>query len=84
MPWARRWYLWGLWRHDRDLYALAGLVDWRIAGFFVAGGLAGGFAGVAVAGRLAKQRGLLTRVFAVAVLAVAGLTLWRTGAQVFG
>lgn len=65
-------------------YALAGLVDWRIAGFFVAGGLAGGFAGVAVAGRLAKQRGLLTRVFAVAVLAVAGLTLWRSGAQIFG
>ena len=65
-------------------YALAGLVDWRVAGFFIAGGILGGFAGTTLAGRLAKERALLTRIFALAVLAVAGFVLWRSAPGFFG
>ena len=65
-------------------YAVAGLVDWRIAGFFILGGVAGGIAGTWLAGRLAGKRAMLTRVFAVAVLAVAGFILWRSAGAFFG
>lgn len=65
-------------------YAVAGLVDWRVAGFFIAGGILGGLAGTALAGRLAKERALLTRIFAVAVLAVAAFVLWRSAPGFFG
>ena len=65
-------------------YALAGMVDWRIAGFFILGGVAGGLAGTRLAGRLATRRALLTRVFAVAVLVVAAFILWRSGGAFFG
>jgi len=65
-------------------YALAGLVDWRVAGFFIAGGILGGIAGTALAGRLAGERALLTRIFAVAVLAVAAFVLWRSAPGFFG
>ncbi len=64
-------------------YAAAGLVDWRVAGFFIAGGIVGGIAGTALAGRLAKERALLTRIFAFAVLAVAGFVLWRSAGAIF-
>lgn len=65
-------------------YTVAGLVDWRVAGFFIAGGILGGIAGTAMAGRLAKERALLTRIFAVAVLAVAAFVLWRSAPGFFG
>jgi len=65
-------------------YAFAGMVDWRIAGFFILGGVAGGLAGTRLAGRLATRRALLTQVFAVAVLAVAAFILWRSGGAFFG
>lgn len=60
-------------------YAWSGLVDWTISGLFIAGGVAGGFAGMKAAVRLARQRGILTRVFASVVLAVAFYMLFRTG-----
>ena len=65
-------------------YAAAGMVDWRIAGFFILGGIAGGLAGTKLAGHLATKRAALTRVFAIAVLVVAAFILWRSGSAFFG
>lgn len=61
-------------------YATAGLVDWRIAAFFVLGGLAGGLGGVMLSVRLSAKRGALARSFAVAVVLVALFVLWKSGA----
>lgn len=65
-------------------YATAGLVDWRVAGLFILGGVAGGLGGTALAKRLSARRALLTRLFAGAVLAVAGFILWHSAGEVFG
>jgi uncharacterized membrane protein YfcA len=65
-------------------YAVAGMVDWRIAGLFILGGVLGGLLGTKLAGYLAGQRGALTRIFALAVLVVAGFVLWRSSAAFFG
>ncbi|WP_416896901.1 MAG: sulfite exporter TauE/SafE family protein [Minwuia sp.] len=51
-------------------YALDGLVDWAIAGEFVAGGLAGGIAGMMLAGRLAGRGRGLTIIFSAVVIVV--------------
>lgn len=59
-------------------YAADGLIDWRIALIFIAGGVAGGLIGASLASRLAQQRGALQRVFAGVVFAVAAYMLWRT------
>jgi hypothetical protein len=64
-------------------YAWDGLVDWRIALEFIAGDIGGGFAGLALAQRLSAQKGLLNRVFAGLVLAVAAYVLWRSSAAWF-
>ncbi|MCE9523313.1 MAG: sulfite exporter TauE/SafE family protein [Alphaproteobacteria bacterium] len=61
-------------------YAWDGLVDWRVAGEFIAGGIGGGIAGLAFAQRLATRKGLLNRVFAGLVLTVAAYVLWRSSA----
>lgn len=65
-------------------YAWAGLVDWRVAGFFILGGVAGGLGGVALAKRLSARRAFLTRLFAGAVILVAGIILWRSAGELFG
>jgi len=58
-------------------YALSGLIDWRLAGFFIAGGIVGGFGGRAMATYLAPKKELLAQVFAT-VVALAGLyVVWR-------
>jgi uncharacterized protein len=59
-------------------YGIAGLIDWRVAAFFIAGGIAGGLAGMALGKRIAKRRGLLQRLFAALVFAVAGYVVWRS------
>jgi hypothetical protein len=64
-------------------YAIDGLVDWRIAGVFIAGGVLGGFAGLALAQRFATQKGMLNRVFAGLVLVVATYILWRSAGAFF-
>lgn len=61
-------------------YAADGLVDWRVATEFIAGGMAGGLGGLAMAKRLAARKGALNRVFSVLVLAVATYVLWRSRA----
>lgn len=58
-------------------YALSGLVDWPLAGVFVAGGIAGSMAGTAVARRLAAG-GALNRVFALLIFGVAAYMIWRS------
>lgn len=65
-------------------YAIAGLVDWRIAGLFILGGIAGGLVGVALAKRLSARRALLTRLFAGVVVAMAAFLLWRSAPGFFG
>lgn len=57
-------------------YAFSSLVDWRLAGVFIAGGVAGGFAGTALAKRL-SDTGALTSVFAGLIFLVAAYMLWR-------
>ncbi len=51
-------------------YAWSGLVDWQLAGLFIAGGALGGFAGIKLAHRLAGHKHALTFTFAGVVMAV--------------
>jgi len=59
-------------------YAAAGLVDWTLAALFIAGGVAGSLAGAQAGRALAARRGMLTKVFAGLILAVAAYTLARS------
>ncbi|MEH3116390.1 MAG: sulfite exporter TauE/SafE family protein [Methylorubrum populi] len=59
-------------------YARSGLVDWPLAGVFVAGGVAGGLLGAIASRRLSESRGALTTVFAILIFAVAGYMLWSS------
>jgi hypothetical protein len=52
-------------------YAMSGMIDWPIAGLFLAGGVAGGAFGAASAGLLALHRQALNRVFGAVVGSVA-------------
>jgi uncharacterized membrane protein YfcA len=58
-------------------YALSGLIDWPLAGVFIAGGIVGGFAGSIVA-RRASGTGHLTTIFAILIFAVAAYMLWMS------
>ncbi|HEY2756721.1 MAG TPA: sulfite exporter TauE/SafE family protein [Pseudolabrys sp.] len=51
-------------------YAVSGLVDWPLAGLFIAGGALGGLAGIKLATRLAGHKHALTRTFSGVVIAV--------------
>ena len=62
-------------------YALSGLIDWRIAALFVAGGLAGGAVGVKLGGSLSRRKSALRLVFGVAVVLVG---LYVTARGIFG
>ncbi|MBI2260839.1 MAG: hypothetical protein A2623_04800 [Caulobacterales bacterium RIFCSPHIGHO2_01_FULL_70_19] len=59
-------------------YAFAGLVNWTIAGLFVAGGFAGGLLGTRVARRVGQRRGALNVLFAGLIFVVATYMLART------
>ncbi len=66
-------------------YAASGLVDWPLAGLFIAGGLVGGLLGARSASALALRKGLLNTVFAAMIMAVAAYMLWRSlGAAMAG
>lgn len=58
-------------------YAASGLVDWRVAAEFIGGGLVGGWLGAFGAHRLARTRGVLNRLFAAAIAAMAVYILWH-------
>ncbi|MFN4142665.1 sulfite exporter TauE/SafE family protein [Aestuariivirga sp.] len=58
-------------------YSWAGLVDWRIAAFFIAGGVLGGLIGSFAGRRLAKAKGRLAMVFAGFVILIGLFVLWK-------
>lgn len=58
-------------------YAFSGLVDWVLAGTFIAGGVVGGFFGTRLARRLSGG-GQLKTVFAVLIFVVAIYMLWKS------
>jgi uncharacterized protein len=58
-------------------YAFSGLVDWRVAGFFIGGGLLGGLAGTYAGHRLAAQKGLLAMIFSVFVIIIGIYVSWK-------
>ncbi len=64
-------------------YALAGLVDWRIAGYFIAGGVAGGLIGTFASKKLASAKGTLSMVFAIFVILIGAYVTWKGLAPLF-
>ncbi len=58
-------------------YALSGLVDWRLAALFIAGGAAGGLLGGRAARQLGRRRGALNILFAALICLVAIYMLTR-------
>jgi uncharacterized membrane protein YfcA len=60
-------------------YAFSGLVDWPLAGIFIAGGVVGGVLGTMLAKRLSGS-GALTTVFAGLIFVVAAYMLWKSAA----
>lgn len=56
-------------------YAASDLIDWRVAVFFIAGGVLGGIAGSWLARRLAPRRALLNQIFASMVMLVGGFVV---------
>ena len=56
-------------------YAVSGLVDWPVAGLFIAGGAVGGAFGMRLAVGMAGRKGMLTRVFAGVIFVVAAYML---------
>lgn len=65
-------------------YSLSGLVDWPVAGEFIAGGIIGGLLGMTLANRLSAQKNTLNRIFAVLIFAVAAYVLYRSGTTLMG
>ncbi|CAA2142229.1 hypothetical protein HYPP_03252 [Hyphomicrobium sp. ghe19] len=59
-------------------YAYSGLIDWPLAFVFIAGGVAGGLVGTRVASHIAKERGMLTTVFAALIFVVAAYMIWKS------
>ena len=51
-------------------YAWSGLVDWPLAGLFIAGGVLGGLGGIRLARRLAVYKHALSRIFSGTVITV--------------
>jgi len=64
-------------------YAASGLIDWKVAGLFIAGGAVAGALGLRLAVRLAGHKSLLSRIFAGVVASVAIYMLLR-GLKVIG
>ena len=59
-------------------YAWSGLVDWLLAALFIAGGAAGGFAGIKLAHRLAGHKHALTLTFSGVVIVVGVYVIVRS------
>ncbi|WP_282945825.1 MULTISPECIES: sulfite exporter TauE/SafE family protein [unclassified Sphingopyxis] len=65
-------------------YAWSGLVDWQLAGLFIAGGALGSWLGLKGAQRLSEHSGRLDTIFALLVLAVAAYMLYRGAGAIPG
>jgi uncharacterized protein len=65
-------------------YALSGLVDWRLAGEFISGGIVGGILGMTLCNRLSTGKNTLNRIFAMLILIVAASVLYRSGRTLIG
>lgn len=63
-------------------YAASGLVDWGVAGTFVAGGVAGSLGGTSLASRLSTSKGLLNTIFAGMIVLVAAYMLYRSAVAI--
>lgn len=63
-------------------YAASGLIEWKLAAIFIAGGLFGGIAGTRAARKL-SSRGGLTAIFAGLIFAVAAYMLVRSAGALF-
>ncbi|MBX9643735.1 MAG: sulfite exporter TauE/SafE family protein [Novosphingobium sp.] len=59
-------------------YAASGMLDWGLAGSFIAGGMLGSLGGTAVSRRLSASKGRLNSVFAVMIVMVAVYMLVRS------
>jgi uncharacterized membrane protein YfcA len=59
-------------------YARAGLVDWALAGVFIAGGVVGGLLGASLATRLSVSKGALNLVFSALIFVVGLYMLYRS------
>ncbi len=64
-------------------YAVSGLVDWLLAGVFIAGGVAGGLAGTRLSHRLSAG-GQLKTIFALLIFVVAFYMLYKSGQALWG
>ncbi|KAF1711369.1 hypothetical protein CSC70_05525 [Pseudoxanthomonas kalamensis DSM 18571] len=62
-------------------YAASGLIDWKVAALFIAGGIGGGLLGTRLSLQLGRQRDVLARIFAGTVFMVALYILYRSGAS---
>jgi uncharacterized membrane protein YfcA len=65
-------------------YALSGLVDWRIAILFIAGGILGGLIGNLAGRGLAKSKGGLSMFFALFVIAIGLYVVWKGASPLLG
>lgn len=65
-------------------YALSGLIDWPIAGEFIAGGIVGGFLGMTLANHVSTGKNTLNRIFAGLIFMVAAYVLYRSGRTLLG
>ncbi|WP_447952786.1 sulfite exporter TauE/SafE family protein [Sphingopyxis chilensis] len=65
-------------------YAWSGLVDWQLAGLFIAGGALGSWLGLKGSQRLSARSGRLNTLFALLVLGVAAFMLYRSAGTVLG
>lgn len=65
-------------------YAWSGLVDWQLAGLFIAGGALGSWLGLKGAQRLSAQTGRLNTLFALLVLVVAAYMLYHSAGAMLG
>ncbi|KUR76736.1 sulfite exporter TauE/SafE family protein [Novosphingobium sp. Fuku2-ISO-50] len=61
-------------------YAASGLVDWSLAGTFIAGGMGGTVLGTAASRRLSARKGQLNMLFAAGIVLVAIYMLYRSWA----
>ncbi len=63
-------------------YAMSGLVNWPVAGEYIAGGLAGGVLGMVLALRLSARKAALNQIFAALVFVVAAYMLYRNATSI--